>query len=109
MPRSSLLDDGELTDNAYYILLSLTEPKHGYMIMKNLEEITNRRISISPASMYTTLKKLLSAELIQLIEEERKKTYIATEKGFQFLIRDISKKKAMINQGEMILKDKGII
>ncbi|WP_338322974.1 hypothetical protein [Oceanobacillus halophilus] len=56
MPRDDSLEMGELTDSAFYILLSLVEAKHGYLIMKFIEEMTDHRISIGPVSMYTTIK-----------------------------------------------------
>ena len=33
-----------LTETAYYILLSLQTPLHGYAIMQNIKSITNGRI-----------------------------------------------------------------
>ena len=61
MGRNVSLEMGELTDTAYYILLSLVDAKHGYLIMQTIEEMTEQRFSIGPASMYTTIKKLLAA------------------------------------------------
>lgn len=88
MSRTDSLEMGELTDTAFYILLSLVEAKHGYLIMKSIETMTNNQFSIGPASMYTTIKKLLAAEFIELYKEEeddKRKTYIATEKGIGLL------------------------
>lgn len=92
MPRNDSLETGELTDTSYYILVSLIEAKHGYLIMKTIEDMTNQQFSIGPASMYTTIKKLLAAELIMLYGEskDKKKTYVATEKGIQFLKKKFS-------------------
>ncbi|MEI2435736.1 PadR family transcriptional regulator [Priestia megaterium] len=95
MPRNDSLETGELTDTSYYILVSLIEAKHGYLIMKTIEDMTNQQFSIGPASMYTTIKKLLAAELIMLFSEskDKKKTYVATEKGIQ-------RRKEMIKHAE---------
>ncbi|MCM3770366.1 MULTISPECIES: PadR family transcriptional regulator [Priestia] len=105
MPRNDSLEMGELTDTSYYILLSLVEAKHGYLIMKTIEDMTNQQFSIGPASMYTTIKKLLAAELITLFGEskDKKKTYVATEKGIQFLKKEIQRRKEMIKHAEDIL------
>ncbi|MCM3183966.1 PadR family transcriptional regulator [Priestia megaterium] len=102
MPRNDSLETGELTDTSYYILVSLIEAKHGYLIMKTIEDMTNQQFSIGPASMYTTIKKLLAAELIMLFSEskEKKKTYVATEKGIQFLKKEIHRRKEMIKHAE---------
>ncbi|AEN88735.1 PadR family transcriptional regulator [Priestia aryabhattai] len=105
MPRNDSLETGELTDTSYYILVSLLEAKHGYLIMKTIEDMTNQQFSIGPASMYTTIKKLLAAELIMLYGEskDKKKTYVATEKGIQFLKKEIQRRKEMIKHAEDIL------
>jgi len=98
---------GELTDTAFYILLSLVEAKHGYLIMKSIENLTNNQFNIGPASMYTTIKKLLSAEFIELFKEEnddKRKTYIATEKGIELLRKEVKRRKEMIRHAEQILK-----
>lgn len=50
----------------FYILSSVTDEKHGYLIMKTIEKLTNNEVSIGPASLYTTLKKLLAADLVDL-------------------------------------------
>lgn len=108
MSRMDSLEMGELTDTAFYILLSLVEAKHGYLIMKSIETMTNNQFSIGPASMYTTIKKLLSAECIELFAEEvnddKRKTYIATDKGIQLLKKEVERRKEMIRHAEQILK-----
>ncbi|MEK4190749.1 PadR family transcriptional regulator [Paenibacillus sp. FSL L8-0494] len=96
MSRTDSLEMGELTDTAFYILLSLVEAKHGYLIMKSIETMTNNQFSIGPASMYTTIKKLLAAEFIELYKEEeddKRKTYIATEKGIGLLRKEVERRK----------------
>ncbi|WP_339281441.1 PadR family transcriptional regulator [Paenibacillus sp. FSL H8-0282] len=107
MSRTDSLEMGELTDTAFYILLSLVEAKHGYLIMKSIETMTNNQFSIGPASMYTTIKKLLAAEFIELYkeeEDEKRKTYIATEKGIGLLRKEVERRKEMIRHAEQILK-----
>lgn len=108
MARNDSLETGELTDTSYYILLSLVDAKHGYLIMKTIETMTNNRISIGPASMYTTIKKLLSARLIKLLDDEdKKKTYIATEEGIELLKKEVQRRREMVKHAEEILKQKG--
>jgi len=110
MPRSDSLKVGELTDTSYYILLSLVDANHGYMIMKTIEEMTNNQFSIGSASMYTTIKKLLNAELITLCDEvNKKKIYLATEKGIELLGKEVQRRKKMIKYAEKILKQKRVL
>lgn len=51
MAKSGSLEMGELTNTAFYILLSLLEEKHGYLIMKPIEELTEGQFLIGPASL----------------------------------------------------------
>jgi DNA-binding PadR family transcriptional regulator len=111
MGRNDLLEMGELTDTSYYILLSLIEEKHGYLIMKTIEDLTDGSFSIGPASLYTSIKKLLSAVLIELVDTENKnrKTYITTKKGIEFLKKEIQRRRKMIIIAEKIFEEKGDI
>ncbi|MBU3203950.1 PadR family transcriptional regulator [Clostridium algidicarnis] len=106
MARKDSIDIGELTDSAFYILSSVSEEKHGYLIMKTIEEFTENKVTIGPASLYTTLKKLLVAELVELkpSTDENKKIYKITSLGREMLIKEIERKKQMINFAEKFLK-----
>ena len=109
MTRVDSLEMGELTDTAFYILLSLVEAKHGYLIMKSIETLTQHQISIGPASMYTTIKKLVAAGLIeQLPQEETRKTYIATRQGIDLLKKETERRREMVLHADEILSRKGV-
>ncbi|KOR26976.1 PadR family transcriptional regulator [Clostridium sp. FAM 1755] len=106
MPRKDSINIGELTDSAFYILSSVIEEKHGYLIMKDIEKFTNSEVTIGPASLYTTLKKLLAADLVTLNSDidKNKKVYKITNKGREMLIKEINRKKQMIKFAENFLK-----
>ena len=108
MARKDSIDVGELTDAAFYILSSVIEEKHGYLIMKTIEKFTNNGVIIGPASLYTTLKKLLSAELVELSADadESRKVYKITEKGIEMLKKEIGRKKQMVKFAENFLGEK---
>lgn len=96
-----------LTDSTYLILLALLEPQHGYAIMKEVNVVTNGQVDIGPASMYTILKKLQKSELITLEESnERKKTYLITDKGLAILELDIERRKLLYQAGNRLLAEK---
>ncbi|WNF23429.1 PadR family transcriptional regulator [Mesobacillus jeotgali] len=109
MARNDVLETGELTDTYYYILLSLVEARHGYLIMKNIEEMTEKKFMIGPASMYTTIKKLLTAGMIEQIgdDTDTRKTYIATRQGIDLLKKDVKRREEMIRHAKAILDQKG--
>jgi len=91
----------------FYILASLIKEKHGYLIMKTVEELTNNKVIIGPASLYTTLKKLLKAGLIELnpIVDEQKKVYKITNQGKDMLVKEIERKKEMVKFAEYFLEE----
>jgi len=110
LARNNSLEMGELTDAYYYILLSLIKPKHGYLIMKSVEEMSEGEFSIGPASLYTSIKKLLDAQLIKLTHEsEQKKIYVATDKGIESLNNEIERKRKMIGIAEKIFNDEEML
>ncbi len=98
MARKSALETGILNDSAFYILSTLVEEKHGYLIMKTIEEFTQGSVVMGPASLYTTLRKLLDAGLIQrqAAQDEGTKIYQITTQGQTLLENDINRKKQMI-------------
>jgi DNA-binding PadR family transcriptional regulator len=104
--RGKALDEDILTDSTYCILLTLVKPMHGYGIMQEINEFPKGEMVIGPASLYTIIKKLQSADLIQLLEddEEQQKTYTLTSKGKGILKKDIKRRIAMVKHGEKALK-----
>lgn len=109
MARGETFEAGELTDTSFYILLTLQEARHGYLIMKKIEELTSGKVSIGPASMYTTIKKLLNAGLIKQYGEGsgKRKTYIATPSGVHLLMRDIKRRESMLAHAKLIFNEEG--
>ncbi|GGD96156.1 PadR family transcriptional regulator [Paenibacillus nasutitermitis] len=102
MSRSNSLDNELLTDAAYYILLSLLIPRHGYGIMGYIEQLTDKEVAIGPATAYTLIKKLLGSQYIVLsdeIDNERRKTYRITEKGKRIVTDEIQRRSRMVQHG----------
>jgi len=48
-----------LTEAVYYILLSLLEPRHGYGIMQNAEQLSGGRVRLAAGTLYGALNTLL--------------------------------------------------
>lgn len=97
----------QITDTMFYIMAALTKPRHGYAIMNLIEETTEGKITIGPASMYTIIKKLLKQEWIYLYDDSdsRRKTYLLTEKGKQILAEEIQLRKSIVKLAENGLKE----
>lgn len=109
MSKSNALESEQLTDPMYYILLSLLEERHGYAIMKFIEELTNEEVSMGPGTLYTLLKKLSKAGWIQLnsLDSDRTKVYQITEEGKHVLVREFKRRKHMVEEGARVLKEAG--
>jgi len=102
MSRNNSLDNEQLTDSAYYILLSVLVPRHGYSIMSYIEQLTDKEVVIGPATAYTLIKKLLGSECIALSGEEdneRRKTYMITDKGRRLVAGEIERRSRMAQHG----------
>lgn len=97
----------QITDTMFYIMAALTKPRHGYAIMNLIEETTEGKITIGPASMYTIIKKLLKQEWIYLYDDSdsRRKTYLLTEKGKQILAEEIQLRQSIVQLAENGLKE----
>ena len=49
-----------LTEATFFILMSLSPgPKHGYAIMKEVHQVSQKRITFSTGTLYGALKRLL--------------------------------------------------
>jgi len=71
-----------MTETMFFILLSLQQEQHGYGIMLNTKNITNKRITLGAGTIYNSLSRLEKDGLIKTVfEDDRKKTYIATKLG----------------------------
>lgn len=85
-----------LSETAYYIFLSLNIPRHGYGIIKYVEELTDGRIILGSGTIYTTLGKMKKDNLITIFQDEERKTvYKLTNKGKELLFLEIERIKKM--------------
>ncbi len=75
-----------MTETAFYILLCLKKPNHGYGIVQKVEKLTKGTIRLAPGTMYGSLSKMEKDGLIQFIrEEDKRKIYQITDLGFEVL------------------------
>lgn len=83
-----------LSETAYYILLSLKIPRHGYGIIKYVDELTNGRIVLGSGTIYTTLGKVKKSEFISVYQDQERKTvYELTAKGERLLELEVERIK----------------
>ncbi|QKY70723.1 PadR family transcriptional regulator [Lentibacillus sp. CBA3610] len=85
-----------MTETAFYILLSLTEPRHGYGIIKHVEHLTNGRLRLGSGTVYGTLTKMQRDSLITVYaDEKRKKIYEITDAGRNVIHKEIDRLKEL--------------
>jgi DNA-binding PadR family transcriptional regulator len=84
-----------LTPAAFHVLLALADsPKHGYLILKDVEERTNGEVRLSTGTLYGLIKRFLDDELIietrgAAGDDERRRPYKLTALG-----RDVASAEA---------------
>ena len=94
---------GPMTEAAYYILLALTKPGHGYGMMQRIKELSGGRIAMGPGTLYGVLTRMNKDGWIQLTEEEgRRKNYAITDKGRQALMAEYARLKMLVNDGQIL-------
>ena len=83
--RRSSFQKGDLK----YIILDLIKDKtrHGYDIIRELEEQSHGLYKPSPGVIYPTLQMLEEMGYANSAEQEGKKIYSITEDGLQFLVK----------------------
>lgn len=95
-----------LTEAVYYILLSLTEPLHGYGIIQNAERLSSGRVKLAAGTLYGAINSLIEKGWIEALPEEtasRKKEYIITLAGREILMAEIERLRELLKNGEEIL------
>ena len=81
-----------MTETAFYILLCLKTPNHGYGIVQTVERLTEGAIKLAPGTMYGSLSKMEKDALIRFVREEAKrKIYEITDLGREVLQTEIAR------------------
>ena len=95
-----------LTEAVYYILLSLTQPLHGYGIMQNVEQLSGGRVKLAAGTLYGAINTLLEKGWITALpgeKDSRKKEYQITAQGKEMLCAELILLTELIENGIKIL------
>lgn len=98
-----------LTEAVYYILLSLTEPMHGYGIMQNVERLSGGRVKLAAGTLYGAINSLLEKGWIVSLpgeKDSRKKEYRITETGKEILLAELQRLRELMENGIRVLEEK---
>ena len=89
-----------LTEPVLLILLSLAgEPRHGYSILKDGEQMSDGRVCLSTGTLYGALRRLLDGDWIQRVEQKDtsrgKQAYRLTARGRRNLQFEVDRMKQL--------------
>ncbi len=94
-----------LNHSDFHILLVLADgERHGYSIMSAISEITEGSMEMGPGTLYTSIKRLLTAELIEesdvrpdpKLDDARRRYYRITKLGRKVLGADSERMASLV-------------
>ena len=98
-----------LTEPMYYVLLALTEERHGYGVMQYANQLTNGRVNIGAGTLYALLSRFEKEGLIRSTkEQENRKYYRLTEEGRRVLEEEFDRLRRQVADGNYVLRKGGI-
>jgi DNA-binding PadR family transcriptional regulator len=86
-----------LTPAMFHILLALADQeRHGYDIMREVDERTEGQVRLGPGTLYGSIKRMLNDRLIQELDErpdpesddERRRYYRLTDLGYRVAVAE---------------------
>ena len=89
-----------LTEPVFLILVSLAEhPRHGYSILKDVEQVSAGRVVLSTGTLYGALRRLLDEGWIERFQENDttrgRQAYRLSPKGRRTLQSEVSRLKQL--------------
>jgi DNA-binding PadR family transcriptional regulator len=104
MPRS----EQPLPPATFFILFALaTGEKHGYAIMHEARELSDNRLQIGPATLYTSIQRLLDSRWIEEVRgpeagDPRRRYYRLTKPGKTALHREMDRMEAIVRKSKAL-------
>jgi DNA-binding PadR family transcriptional regulator len=102
MPRSDL----PLPPATFFILFALaTGEKHGYAIMQEARKLSDNRFQIGPATLYTSVQRLLDAHWIEEVGgpedgDSRRRYYRLTKQGKSALHQEMDRMESLVRKSK---------
>lgn len=94
-----------LTEQMYYVLLSLTRQRHGYGIMQHVCHLTHGRVTIGAGTLYALLARFEGEGLITLAREDAgRKDYTLTPQGRSVLEEELARLVRQAADGKQVLE-----
>lgn len=95
-----------LTEALFYILLAVRLPNHGYGIIQDISEMTDKRVTLGPGTLYGAINSLLAKGWISLYSEDKesrkKKEYLITSLGKEVFKNEVTRLNELIQNSKMM-------
>ncbi|WP_432380767.1 PadR family transcriptional regulator [Duganella sp. P38] len=92
-----------LSEATFYVMLSLTQPMHGYAIMQKVEAMSEGQVTLGPGTLYGVFGALeKQALIVKVAEEERRKVYALTELGSKVLAEQVRRLEIMLGNARAL-------
>jgi DNA-binding PadR family transcriptional regulator len=109
MPRPEKEQDANapLTPAMFHILLALADgDKHGYAILKDVEEHSNSEVRLSTGTLYGIIKRMLGDGIIEECrnrppaeeDDQRRRYYRLTETGRKVAVAEAERMEKLITR-----------
>lgn len=104
MPEAN--NSAPLAPAAFFVLFALASgDKHGYAIMKEARELSEQRFQMGPATLYTTIQRLVESEWISQVksapsEDPRRRYYRLTPAGRKALQDELRHMEAVVKKSK---------
>ena len=104
----------QLGPAAVHILVALgASERHGYSIMREVEDVSGGRVRLAPGTLYTNIKRLLAAGLIEesderpdpTLDDERRRYYRLTDDGRSAVAAEVERMESLVERARPWLRD----
>jgi len=94
-----------LTSAMFHILLALADrERHGYDIMREVDERTEGKMRLGPGTLYGSIKRMLKDGFIEELEErpdpelddERRRYYRLTDFGYRLAVAEAQRLERLV-------------
>ena len=94
-----------LTPAVFFTLFALAGgEKHGYAIMQETRKLSDDSFRMGPATLYTTVQRLLELELIEEIDDDdadsRRRNYRLTKSGRALFDAELARVDALLRKAK---------
>ncbi|MBE5965248.1 MAG: PadR family transcriptional regulator [Lachnospira sp.] len=86
-----------LTEQMFYILICLKKERCGIEIMEWVSDVTNKRVTLGPGTLYALIGDFVKQEMIKETSAEgRRRNYIITDKGLEMLNSEYERLRRLV-------------